>query len=227
MQYPDSFLSELLRDTKSDNWIIFSLLGITIAYVLIKLIYGRFWRRYRQALLYNQETNKLSQEKNVLLMQAAVSMNVMAIFSGSMFVFLFLIRFNIFESLPNTFYGWMLVTLFVILIFGGKYLLNIILGYLGNNVIATSQINHQWLINVKNFGFFLLPFSIVAAFIYSPLDGIVFFMGLFVLIFMLIMNYIKGFLILFQYRISIYYGILYLCTLEILPVLIVWKLIQE
>ncbi len=227
MQYSNSFLSELLRDTKNDNWIIFSLIGIAIAYVGIKLIYGRFWRRYRQALLYNQETNKLIKEKNVLLMQAAVSMNVMAIFSGSMFVFLFLIRFNIFESLQNTFYGWMLVTLFVILIFGGKYLLNIILGYLGSNVIATNQINHQWLINIKNFGFFLLPFSIVATFISSPMDGIVFFMGLFVLIFMLIMNYIKGFAILFQYRISIYYGILYLCTLEILPVLIVWKLIQE
>ena len=226
MQIHDPFLKDVPRELANDNWLIISFLALTLVYVSIRIVYNRFWRRYRQALLYNQETQKLIQEKNALLMQAAVSMNVIAMFSIGMFVFLFSNRFGIFMSLPNSIYGWMISTIAVILIFGGKYLINGLIGHLGDNKNAANQINHQWLINLKNFGFFILPISVSAAFINAPLDKIVFFIGLVLIIIMLILNYIKGFALLFQYRISLFYGILYLCTLEILPVLIVWKVIS-
>ncbi len=226
MQIQESFLKDVPRDMTNDNWLIISLLALALIYLGIRIIYNKFWRRYRLALLYNQESQKLIQEKNVLLMQAAISMNVTAVFSLGMFVFLFSIRFGIFESLPNNFYGWMLSTIVVIIIFGGKHLINQLMGHLGDNQNATNQINHHWLINIKNFGFFILPITATAAFINSPLDEIVLFLGLATLVFMLILNYIKGFAILFQYRVSVFYGILYLCTLEILPVLIVLKLIS-
>ena len=226
MQIQESFLKNVPRDMANDDWLIISFLALALIYLGIRIIYNKFWRRYRLALLYNQESQKLIQEKNVLLMQAAISMNVTAMFSLGMFAFIFSIKFGLFQALPNNFYGWMLSTIAVIIIFGGKHLINQFMGHLGDSQIATNQINHHWLINIKNFGFFMLPITAAAAYINSPLDGIVLFLGLATLVFMLILNYIKGFAILFQYRVSVFYGILYLCTLEILPVLIVWKLIS-
>lgn len=226
MQSPDPFLKDVPRDIVSDNWLIILFLALTLIYLGIRIVYGRFWRRYRQALLYNQEAQKLIHEKNALLMQAAITMNIASLLSIGMFAYLFSVNFKIFESLPNNIYGWLLSVAVVILVIGGKYLINGLIGHLGDNQNATNQINHSWLINIKNFGFFLFPVSIAAAFISSPLDDYVFFIGLGVLLFMLILNYMKGFIVLFQYRISVFYGILYLCTLEILPVLIVWKVIS-
>jgi len=226
MKYQEPFLHDIPRNSVSQDWLIVSLAVLAIAYISVRLIYGRYWRRYRQAILYGQEAQKLTHEKNVLLLQAAISLNILAMFSIGLFVHTVISHFTWIEFLPHNLYGWLLTSLAVILIIGVKYLLNHLLGKSGDNIAASTQINHQWLINLKNFGFFLLPFSAASAFTVSPLTDIILFMGITVLIFMLIMNYIKGFLVLLQHHISIYYGILYLCTLEILPVLIIWKVIR-
>jgi len=226
MQNTEAFQNDLVRNTELNNGLILSLILLSSAYVIVRLIYHRYWKRYRQALFFNQEAVKLLQEKNVLLLQAAVSMNILATFSIGLFAQLFILKMELFSPYQENILGWVIATLVVMVAIGGKYLFNNFLGRSGDNLNAAVQVNHQWLINLKNFGFILLPFSVVAAFIGKPLENIVLYVGLGVVVFLLILNYIKGFLILFQNRISIFYGILYLCTLEILPVLIVWKVIR-
>ena len=81
MQKSEPFLNDILRSSGSNNWLIISLIVLAAFYVGVRLIYGKYWRRYRQALLYNQEGQKLIQEKNALLMQAAVSMNIVGLFN--------------------------------------------------------------------------------------------------------------------------------------------------
>jgi len=226
MKQAEPFLQEISRNSNNQNWLIVILILITLAYVLVRLIYGKYWRRYRQAIFYGQEAQKLIHEKNVLLLQAAVILNVLAIFSISLFLFILVSHFQWIDYLPEKLYGWGLTIIFVGLITGAKYLVIRLLGSTGDNKKVAVQINHQWLINMKNFGFFLLPVSAASAFISPSLVEPMLFLGLAVVGFMLILNYIKGFLILLQHRISIYYGILYLCTLEILPVLILVKVIR-
>jgi len=215
----------MIRNSDNQDWLIAFFLVLAVAYVCVKMIFGKYWRKYRRAMLYSQEAQKLIYEKNVLLLQAAVSLNVLAAFSIGLFVYLFLTHFDLIAQLPENFYGWALTTLTVIVIAGAKYFIIGILGKSGNNTEASIQINHQWLINHKNFGFFLLPFSAASAFLLHPIDELALYIGMALLVIMLIMNYVKGFMFLLQHRISIYYGILYLCTLEILPILIIWKVI--
>ena len=226
MEQSGPFLNDVIRDTDHLNWLILSLIVLALAYIGIRLFFGRYWRRYHRAMFYNQEAQKLIHEKNILLLQTAVSMNILAALSIGLFLHLFSSRFIPVERLTESFYGWIFITLFVIISIGGKYIVIRILGRSGNNTPASIQINHLWLINFKNTGVFILPFSVISAFISPPLNDIVLYLGLAVLGLMLILNYIKGFVVLYQYRISIYYGILYLCTLEILPVLIIWKVVR-
>ena len=221
-----SFQNDVPREATGDNWIIVSLMLLALAYIVIRIIYHRYWKRYRQALFFNLEAMKLLQEKNVLLLQAAVSMNVLAVLSMGMFFYLFFTTLNIIPSFPNNLSGWLFTSGLLTLVISGKYMMHKILGMLGDNDVAAVNINHQWLIGLKNFGFFLLPVSAAAAFMDYPLNNVVIFGGLVLMLFMMIINYGKAFLILVQFRISIFYGILYLCTLEILPVLIIWKLIR-
>ena len=226
MEHQEPFLNDILRNTNNQDWLIVSLMVLATAYIFVRIIYGKYWKRYRQAILYGQEAQKLTHEKNVLLLQAAISLNILAMFSMGLFIHTVFIHFTLIDFLPGNLYGWLLTSLAVILVIGIKYLLNYLLGKSGDNITASTQINHQWLINLKNFGFFLLPFTAASAFTVSPLTEVVLYIGIAVLLFMLIMNYVKGFLVLLQHQISIYYGILYLCTLEILPILIIWKVIR-
>jgi hypothetical protein len=220
------FLGDIIRHGSDQDWLIISFVLLAIAYVAVRLVYGRYWKRYRQAILYGMEAQKLTHEKNVLLLQAAISLNILAVLSIGLFIFIFLDYFKWIAFLPENFPGWVFTTSGVIVVVLVKYTINHILGFSANQVSVTSQINHQWLINLKNFGFFILPVSIVSAFVIAPFKNIALYLGIAVIVFMLVMNYVKGFMVLLQNRISIYYGILYLCTLEILPFLIVWKVIS-
>ena len=222
---PEPFQNDILRYSREMNWMIVSLIALALAYIAVRFIYAKYWKKYRQALFLSQDAIKLMQEKNVLLLQAAVSLNILASLSIGLFLFYVIDKYGLIGVLPGGIAGWLIVSVAVLLDIGIKYLVNYFLGMAGDNRNASAQINHQWLINLKNFGFFLLPVTAAAAFIAPPLDGAMIAAGFSVLGLMLIMNYIKGFLILFQHHISIYYGILYLCTLEILPVLIIWKVI--
>jgi len=220
------FFNEILHNEVNKDWLIISFIMIALSYVGVKLVFGRYWKRYRQAVFYSQEAKKLIHEKNVLLLQASVSLNILAALSMGLFFDLLIKDFNLIESFHGGFGAWMLFSLIMILYVGARYLLINILGRAADNINVALLINHQWLINFKNFGFFLLPFSFSSAFIISPVDRIALFLGLGVVVFMLVMNYLKAFYILYQHRISIYYGILYLCTLEILPFLIFWRVIR-
>jgi len=222
----EPFQKEILRNYQGENWLIISLISLALAYIAVRFIYARYWKRYRQALLYSQDATKLLQEKNVLLLQAAFILNLLAVFSIGLFLFYVIDSYALIDILPGGIPGWVLVSLAFSIGIGAKYLVNNLLGMAGGNTTASALINHQWLINLKNFGFFILPFTAAAPFILSPFDKVIMIAGFSLLGFMLIMNYIKGFLILIQQHISIYYGILYLCTLEFLPVLIIWKVMM-
>jgi hypothetical protein len=222
---PEPFQIDVLRYSREMNWMIISLIVLALAYIAVRFIYSKYWKRYRQALFLNQDAMKLMQEKNVFLFQAAAALNALAALSIGLFLSFLIDKYQVIDKMPGGFAGWIIVSIAVFIAIGIKYLINNFLGTAGDNNNASAQINHQWLINLKNFGFFILPVTAAAAFIAPPLDKALIAAGLALMGLMLIMNYIKGFLILFQHHISIYYGILYLCTLEILPVLIIWKVI--
>ena len=222
----DPFLEDLVRDTVNRDWLIISLMFLATAYVLVRLIYGKYWRRYRQAVIYNQEAQKLMVEKNVILLQTAFMLNILASLSMGLFLFIFLDHFGWSGFLPGKAAGWGLVSIFVMIVTSLKYVLVNLLGRSADKPAAAAMVNHHWLINYKNFGLFLLPVSAAAVFSNPQLNTLFIILGLVIIAFMLIINYIKAFTILFQHRISIYYGILYLCTLEILPVLILIKLVR-
>ena len=77
----------------------------------------------------------------------------------------------------------------------------------------------------KNLGLFLFPVIIALPFVQSFAVEWLLFIGGFVVFFFYILRLLRGLKILFRKHVSIFYMILYLCALEIFPLLMIYKLL--
>lgn len=221
MNIEAGILSEVLRVNPHSNWMLIWFIILAAGFVLTKMAFPRYWVRYRQAMIYSLEEERLLKEKNINLLQTSVFLNGLGSLSIALFLFVSLNSFKEIDWPGNSAFDLILFSLLILLLtlmkFGSIALLGIILKSSG----VAARINHSWLIYLKNFGFFLLFFALLVIYLPSQLRFYAIVSGFVVLFIMQIMNYLRWFQILTQERISIFYGILYLCTLEISPILVI------
>lgn len=123
--------------------------------------------------------------------------------------------------------GWELYLIFVVLV-AGAYLLKLVLNFILRKVLHDPGIVKEYLFEVflvnKALGVIFLPFAIAICFInVGSLNLLFTVIGILFLIF-IVFRLFQGLMMSFSYPVSRVYIILYLCTLEILPFLVVWKL---
>ncbi|NEN23521.1 DUF4271 domain-containing protein [Cryomorpha ignava] len=123
--------------------------------------------------------------------------------------------------------GWELYLIYVALV-AGVYLLKLVLNFILRKVLHDPGIVKEYLFEVflvnKALGVIFLPLAIAICFINVGSLNILFnVIGVLFLLFILFRLF-QGLLMSFSYTVSRVYIILYLCTLEILPFMVVWKL---
>ncbi|MCK5820807.1 MAG: DUF4271 domain-containing protein [Bacteroidales bacterium] len=213
-------LNEVLRVNSHSNWMLIWLIVLTIGFVLTRMAFPRYWTRYRQAMTFSMEEERLLKEKNMNLYQTALFLNGLGSLSIALFLFVSLDNFENVKWPGNTAFDLVLFSLLFLLLTIMKFGSITLLGNILKSQGIADRINHSWLIFHKNFGFFLLFFALLVIYVPAQLTIYVMISGFLSLLIMQIMNYLRWFQILIQERISIFYGILYLCTLEIAPILV-------
>jgi len=213
-------LNELLRVDPHPDWMLVWFIVLALGFVLIKLVFPRYWVRYRQAMIFSLEEDRLLREKNINLFQTAVFFNGFGSFSIALFLFVSLNSFNNIHWPGSSEIDLILFSLLILVLAIMKFGSIALLGAILKNSGFAARINHSWLILHKNFGFFLLFFALLANYLPSQLRIYAIVSGFVALVIMQTMSYIRWFRVLVQERISIFYGILYLCTLEISPILV-------
>ena len=79
----------------------------------------------------------------------------------------------------------------------------------------------------KNLGIYLIPIVIGIAYIHEKLKIYVVYAGIVLFVLAYFLKFYKGIQIIIKKDVLIFYLILYLCTLEILPVLIIYKFLSD
>lgn len=221
----DYFFREEIFHGRIENWIQYYLLFLLALYALAKVFYPRYWRRFFQALIFPVEGDRLLFEQNTNIARLSLWLNTLAGLSVSLYLFLVIQAFTDFLHPTHSVVGYLLITG----LFGSlsliKYGGNLILGYLFKDREFVQNINHQWLIHYKVFGFIMFFWSVMMVLLEPRWLIIAVYGGLASLFIMFIMSTIKGLLLLYSRGISLLYGILYLCTLEFLPVLLIVRMI--
>jgi hypothetical protein len=212
---------------RTADWFTIVLLLVVIGFTGIRAFYFKIFRQLISAFFNNNVTNQIVRDENILVQRAASLMSVLFYFIFSLFLYQVSVYYNWnFQYLGSGFTRFFFLTLAIAFAYSVKLLTLKSAGGLfeADRAVATYIFN-IFLIN-NLLGLVLLPVVILVAYV-VPFwwVGDIILIGIGLAIAFFTYRLIRGFLV---WRTlpggTIFYFILYLCTLEIAPLLIIIKL---
>jgi len=206
------------------DWLMGIIIACFILLAWLKLFYNKFLDQTIQSLANYQLSTKLFRDQNIFSRRVAFALNINFILTGSAFIYLILgyfhLRFfQLSDILSYITYAGIIIFLLVL-----RFLSSHMIGHIFKRHSEFREYLHQLFLIHKNMGIYLLIFVIAIAYIQENLRIYpIYLSGLFVLAAVVIRvgRVIK--IVLNNKDILIFYLILYLCTLEILPWLIFYR----
>ncbi len=186
------------------------------------------WNKYLSSLFHstvNYSTAvRMFQEKNSSLLQGAFQLDVLFYIVFSVFAFQVLNYFRV--ELPyQNFYLYLFCLAGIVAYFIAKKTLYRLMGA----VIEKRNETGEFLFNADNFkrvaGLILLPMVAVIAYYPYGNENFPVIAGVAVIVFLYSLLVFRGFVILLRKQFSIFYLFLYFCTLEFLPLVLLYKIL--
>jgi len=210
---------------QSNDWFILVFTLTLVILAMVKSTTKKYFTLLLQSVGSFQASARMYREQNISLVQGSIAMEVFYLMVMALFGFQILQQFNLSFPLPDVLIY--LICLSAIFIFiQTKYLIYKILGFFSE----TSGDTREYLFNIQNYhralGLFLWP--IVAAIAWLPYQNssLLLITGLLLTGLINLLYLVRGARILLKKHYSIFYLFLYLCTLEILPLLLFLKVLQ-
>ena len=207
------------------DWLIGVLVLSIILFATVRLIFNKYLSQLIQSTTSYSTFTRLFRERYFNLFHASFRLDVIFSLVMSLFFYQVLNNFKINLGFSKSYSVYLICFLIVTGYFIAKKLIYYILGVLTE---STSEV-HEYLFSITVFnrvlGLFLLPVTATIAFV--PLTKVepVMVGGLVIVAIFYLMSLIRGGKIFLKKHFSISYLILYLCTLEFLPLLLIYNLL--
>jgi len=147
--------------------------------------------------------------------------------SFGLFILQLLRYYNIRIFQHNGFVTYLFICALLYLIILAKIVICTIIGFLFQVQKEFSEYLFNIFIYNKNLGLFMIPFIFIIPYVHQYIIGKIIILGLIVLFSMYFVRITRSIQIIIKKDVLLFYTILYLCTLEILPVLIGIKLVKS
>jgi len=205
---------------------------LTVIFMLLLVLFASLRNSYSKYLgnLFKSAINystafRMFREKNYSLLHGAHRLEIFFYIIFSVFLFQ-AIRFfpvEVNKSNLSLFFFCLGITL-------AYYFIKKLAYKITGVITETSNESNEYLFNMDSInrvgGLILFPLVITGVFFpYSP-SGVSVFLGLFVLLIMYLKLLQRGILILFKKQFSIFYLFLYFCTLEFVPLVLLYKILE-
>jgi hypothetical protein len=212
------------RIRESKDYLFYLLYGIILLLAFIKVIFPKYFRNL--FLLFFQTSLRQKQTREQLLQDTLASLliNLLFIISAGLFISLLMITKGWLRLPFWTLYAY--VTGVLIVIYTGKYLFLVFAGWVFNNKeVANGYIFLVSMIN-RILGILLIPFSVFMAFGDERIISVVATLSIGLVVLLLLYRYLVSFGSLRNdLKINAFHFFLYLCAVEILPMLVIYKLL--
>jgi hypothetical protein len=212
-----------LRAKSPLNWLPGVLLFSLFVFSWIKTLYQKYMMQIIVSLVNYQVSLRLLREKNVLYRNIAFGLNIVFAINGGLFIFFIIQHFGYVQIYPNYIISILIYSMSLIVIYNIKTFVCTLLGYVFKVQDEFSEYTHNINLFNKNIGLFLFPIIILFPYVNVTISHIVIYVGILVIMLMFVLRTIRGFQIIMRKGISLFYLILYLCAIEILPVLLAVK----
>jgi hypothetical protein len=224
VEQPTIILPNRTKSHFSNDWLTIVLMLALVLIASVRLGYAKYISSLFQSVFNYPTAFRMFGEKNNSILHGAVRLEILFYIIFAMFIFqIFNLSPNKSASASLVIYGTTLG--FSILYFVVKKLVYKTLGMIFQGVSETSE----FIFNMDNFnrvtGILLFPVVALVAFYPAESPVIIVFAGIFAAVFIYVMLLIRGVSILLKKQFSIFYLFLYLCTLEFLPLLLIYKVV--
>ena len=207
----------------SELWLIGILLISLMLFAVIKVQFSNKLKNYTKALLSYHFFNKMFKEQNIVNHRLAISLSFLFYINASLLIYYAIISIAKNPNFSFSYYLSILAVLYLsIIVFT---IINKLLGF----VFETSKILNEYLYSLYYFhrvlGISLLPIVILYPYLPPIIAQPIMYLAWVIVVFSFIFRWFRGLKISFKNRVSFLYMILYLCTLEIIPLMFIIKMI--
>lgn len=211
----------------STDWMLGVIIFALILFGWLRVGYNRFFRAAVHASYNYFAARRIFEEANVTRSRVFYFMNLLFFISISLFVTQYMEyqHISIFKIKGILLFAIVFCVFILIYALKSMFLLALDFVFLTRGGFS-SYVFTVFLYN-KIVGFILLPIVSVLPFVPDNVTPWLFVAGGAVFIFLYLFRVLKGIQLCFKNRVSIFYLFLYLCALEILPVLILLKIVSS
>ena len=211
--------------SSSSDWMTGVFMLALILFASVKLFFSNYLKQLFHSAVNWSTASRLFRERSLSVVHAVVRLDLIFYLIFSLFIYQMTEYYRIDLPFRGTLvhYGLILGVLFLFYFF--KNLFYYLQGSLSEEILETLE----YLYNLKNYnrilGLMLIPVSLLIAFAPVPDKNPFFIGGLLLVSVFYILRLFRGAKILLRKHFSIFYLILYLCTLEFLPLIFICKLV--
>jgi hypothetical protein len=206
------------------DWLVITLLFSLFVFSFMRMAYEKFIVQIVGSIVNYQMSVRLFRERNVLFKNISLGLNFIFALNLGLFVFYFVDFLGFDQILTHKFLSMLIYTVAIAVIYSVKSGVCKLLGFVFLVKEEFDEYVHNIRLFNKNIGLFLFPIVIVYPFIVDPIRPYILYTGLLVIASLFILRIYRGFQIIIKKGVSVFYLILYLCAIEILPVLLMIKL---
>jgi hypothetical protein len=214
-----------LQSNSTPDWFLIIFIAVFIQIARIRLFYGKFITPILSSLVNYQSAHTLFRNKNLLYQRAS---------NGFSFVFflitaLFLLQVTQYYSLnpfnfPDYFNYGLLVGVLAFW-YAIKYIVIVFVGSVSGTRAIFMEYFHTLALSTRSIGLFLVPVTLLLAYAKFNLTEICIYLGFAIILGAYFLRTFRLFSLFVTKSISLSYSILYLCGLEILPMLVLFRII--
>jgi len=211
------------RESNINGWyVLLAILSISI-FAWGKSLYQKYLYQIVESLFNYQLANRLYRDKNILFRNLSIGLQLLFSLNIGLFLYYLSIRYNL-KNLTNLPLANILIySSGIFLFFQFKAALYKFIGYIFKVQDDFSEILHHVTIYNKALGLFLLPITLSIPFVNNHIQTGLLFFSLFIISSLMLLVLFRGFQIVNKKHVSFFFLILYLCAVEILPVVILIK----
>jgi hypothetical protein len=225
-EYPgeNQLLSSVPSHETRPDWLLGIIIGSLVLLAWLKLFYNKFLDQTIQSVANYQLSTKLLRDQNIFSRRVAFVLNINFILVGASYVYL-LFGFLRIRPFPLndllSYFGYAGIILGLLIL---RFVVSHLIGYVFNRHFEFREYLHQILLIYKSLGVYMLILVIGIAYIRDDLRVYLIYISGILLVAAFILRITKGMKIILNNKdILIFYLILYLCTLEIIPLLIFYR----
>ncbi len=206
------------------NWSVFAMLFMFALLASMRHTSDNYLAQLFQSQFKKGTISRLFREKVSNLSHVTFRLDILFYMVSGLFVFHFLQTFDTgFQS--KSFVVYLACITVMVFFLSAKFLLYRFSGILFDSYNETREYIFYTKTGNRILGLVLLPVVIAAFFTGALFTKILLFLGGTIVAIVSIVNVFRGIEIVAKKVFSIYYMILYLCSLEILPLLLVWRIL--